>query len=484
MYFILQGVDLLIAPTRCRCRAPGWLQHLAWSIGPVPGGVVTIGVPLLIWFGLRFVPFRRLLYAVGSNDTTAFSSGVNVNAVRVASYALGGLFAGIGGLALTGLVSSANASQATEYTLAAIAAVVLGGTSLAGGRGGLLGALFGAFSIYLLQNLLATFQIDPAYLEIVYGGMLVVAVVLGGVLSPVGAGGRRGHSAIWTPAPWQCPAADLEADSQVLAEPDATGAVVSPTAVDESQETPVAARAPSLRRGSQPLQARYPIVQLLAVAAVFIYGAITLPGLGSWNSISSILVLAALSGSPPGPDAADPDGWLRPRGLRLHRGRSADRDRPRGRLPHLLRGRDAARWSERACSGGLAGNICHRFRINPLIVTLAMGTIAVGLVGGAERRPRRRERAAVADDPRRAGDDDLWSAGPAGRRHLDRRRCSCSRSSCTERRPAGTCSPRGEPTRGRLRARQHAPGLDRHVRVQRGRLGARRGADRRLRGHG
>ncbi len=88
MYFALQGVDLLIAPNPVSMSSTGWTQHLASSIGPVPGGVVTIGVPLLIWFGLRFVPFRRLLYAVGSNDTTAFSSGVKVNAVRVASYAL------------------------------------------------------------------------------------------------------------------------------------------------------------------------------------------------------------------------------------------------------------------------------------------------------------------------------------------------------------------------------------------------------------
>src|SRR5712672_788587 len=169
----------------------GWVQHLAGSVGPIPGGVFTIGLPLVIWFSLRLVPFGRLLYAVGSNDTTAFSSGVNVNAVRVASYGLGGLFAGIGGLALTGLVNAANASNATEYTLVAIAAVVLGGTPLVGGRGGLVGPLLGAFSIYLLQNLLATFAINPAYLQIVYGGILIVAVVLGGAISRDSGGGLR-----------------------------------------------------------------------------------------------------------------------------------------------------------------------------------------------------------------------------------------------------------------------------------------------------
>src|SRR5262249_28263342 len=150
------------------------------------------GIPLLIWFALKRVPFRGLLYAVGSNDATAFSSGVNVNGVRVASYALGGLFAGFGGLALTAVAHSTNASQTTEYTLVAIAAVVLGGTALAGGRGGLIGVLFGGFSIYLLQNLLATFQINPAWLQIVYGGVLILAVVIQGAITPeTGTGGLR-----------------------------------------------------------------------------------------------------------------------------------------------------------------------------------------------------------------------------------------------------------------------------------------------------
>ena len=189
MYFTLQGVDLFIAPNPVSVSSTGWVGNLAGSVGPVPGGVLTIGIPLLIWLALRFVPFGRLLYAVGSNDTTAYSSGVNVTMVQVGSYALGGLFAGFGGLAVTGLVSSADASNATEYTLVAMAAIVLGGTSLAGGRGGLVGPLLGAFSIYLLQNLLATFAINPAYLQIVYGGILLVAVVLGGAVSRENGGG-------------------------------------------------------------------------------------------------------------------------------------------------------------------------------------------------------------------------------------------------------------------------------------------------------
>jgi ribose transport system permease protein len=99
----------------------------------------------------------------------------------VIAYSLGGLFAGVGALALIAVSLSANPSLSQTYTLLAISAVALGGTSLWGGRGGLLGSLLGAASIYLLGNLLLTLQVNQSYLQVMYGGMLLLAVVLGGV---------------------------------------------------------------------------------------------------------------------------------------------------------------------------------------------------------------------------------------------------------------------------------------------------------------
>lgn len=180
MYFILIGVDLNVAPAP-QYLSDSWIHHLAASVGPIPGAVFTLGVPVLIWIGLGLTPYRRTLYAVGSNDATAFASGVNVAAVRLIAYSLGGLFAAVGSLALVALTFSANASLSTTYTLLAIASVALGGTSLWGGRGGLIGSMLGAACIYLLSNILTALQIDPSYLQVVYGGMLVFAVVLGGV---------------------------------------------------------------------------------------------------------------------------------------------------------------------------------------------------------------------------------------------------------------------------------------------------------------
>jgi len=184
VFFVLIGVDLrmLANPNEGGYLSPSnWVVHLADKVGPIPGGVFTLGFPLLVWFLLGLLPYRRTLYAVGSNDATAFASGVNVALVRVVAYSLGGLFAGVASLALVAISLSANPSLSQSYTLLAIAAVALGGTSLWGGRGGLFGSLLGAASIYLLGNLLLTLQVDPSYLQVMYGGMLLVAVVLGGV---------------------------------------------------------------------------------------------------------------------------------------------------------------------------------------------------------------------------------------------------------------------------------------------------------------
>ena len=377
MYFALQGVNLLVAPNPASVKGEDlWIYHLAGKVGPIPGALFTIGIPLLIWYGLKRVPFRGLLYAVGSNDATAFSSGVNVTAVRVGSYALGGLFAGFGGLALTALVRSTNASTSTQYALIAIAAVVLGGTSLAGGRGGLIGVAFGAFSIYLLQNLLSSFEVNPAWLQIVYGAVLIVAVILQGALVPeAGIGGLKAR---------RMPV--LHRHRRRRAATELSSVDVAPVGAGETA-APAASTQPAKNPAAQmwdrlvALQERIPLIQIVALVAVFVFGVITLPGLGSWVSIRSILVLAALIGLAScgqtllilmGGFDLSVSGFIVAGGL----------------TTTAL----AQKWGvDFATSlgvailgaivlGGFAGYICHRFRINPLVVTLAMGSIVIGLV--------------------------------------------------------------------------------------------------------
>ncbi len=171
-------------------QAPvNWTNHLGGKIGPVPGGLITMVIPLLVWFLLRRTPFVKAMFSVGGDAPTAFSAGTDVGATRVIAYAIGGVFAAIAGLALTGLIRSGDSSLGLQYTLIAIAAVSLGGTPVGGGRGGLVGALLGAICIYLIENLLSGLNISAQWLDVVYGCVLIAAVVLSSQLRPKRLGG-------------------------------------------------------------------------------------------------------------------------------------------------------------------------------------------------------------------------------------------------------------------------------------------------------
>jgi ribose transport system permease protein len=180
--FVLTGVaqEILLIPEQAPAN---WTNHLGGKVGPIPGGLLTMAVPLLIWLALRRTPFVRAMYSVGGDAPTAYATGIDVALVRILAYALGGLFAAIAGLALTGLIRSADSALGLQYTLIAIAAVSLGGTPVGGGRGGLVGALLGATCIFLIQNLLSGLEIAAQWLDVVYGVVLILAVILGAQLA-------------------------------------------------------------------------------------------------------------------------------------------------------------------------------------------------------------------------------------------------------------------------------------------------------------
>jgi ribose transport system permease protein len=187
--FVLEGVGLklLAAP---RSGSTGWLNHLGDRIGPVPGALVLIAAAALVWYALGRIPYRRALLAVGGDDAAAYAAGVDVTAVRIVAYATGGLFAALGGIALVAATQSGDPTQGIQYALPAIAAVAIGGTSLRGGLGGLGGSLAGAAIIYLIQALLDSLGVSNAWLQLAYGLLLILAIVLSSeVLAP--RAGRR-----------------------------------------------------------------------------------------------------------------------------------------------------------------------------------------------------------------------------------------------------------------------------------------------------
>ncbi len=178
MYFILIGVSQWILPA-AQSTTGGWTDHLTGSLGPIPDGLIIILIPLAVWaFLKRRTSFVKTLQAVGGSDRAALTAGINVTRVRLIAYSLGGAFAAVAAFALIGLTRGADPTIGQQYTLVGIAAVSLGGTVMNGSRGGILGGVFGAACIFLIQNLLSNLGVAPTWFQVAYGGVLVGAVVL------------------------------------------------------------------------------------------------------------------------------------------------------------------------------------------------------------------------------------------------------------------------------------------------------------------
>jgi ribose transport system permease protein len=150
--------------------------------GVVPASLVALGVVVLIvWIPYARSPLGRVAYAVGSSETAAYMSGVPVGAAKFSAYLLSGLTASLGGLFLTFVTYSGEASAANgnTYTLFSIAAVVLGGVSLFGGSGSAIGAIFGALMFRTIGDLLFVFNLDPLWQPLFQGVVLLAAVCVG-----------------------------------------------------------------------------------------------------------------------------------------------------------------------------------------------------------------------------------------------------------------------------------------------------------------
>jgi ribose transport system permease protein len=193
-YLVLTGISLQQMPQPVG-QAPHWIIQFDGSFGPLPGAVILVGVPALAWLALSRTPYLKTLLAVGGEARAAYSAGVNVMAVRIFAYVIAGILAAVAGIALTALVQSGDATLGTTYTLLAITAVALGGTSLAGGVGGLVGSILGAADIYLIQNLLTSENVSSFWLQVAYGGILVVALVANSSVRQISLGAIRGRLA-------------------------------------------------------------------------------------------------------------------------------------------------------------------------------------------------------------------------------------------------------------------------------------------------
>jgi ribose transport system permease protein len=183
-YLVLGGAAYVVMP-QPGGSVPGWCSYLsgAWLGGYFPRSLLLILAAAALWAAARRLGVAGLILAVGSEDRAAHTAGVRIGLVRVAAYAMGGCIAALGGVALSVLISSGDPGVGRQYTLAAIAAVALGGNPLAGGRGSMVGPFLGAASLFLIQTLLSATHVSSLWIQVVYGLVLLAAVSFNATLS-------------------------------------------------------------------------------------------------------------------------------------------------------------------------------------------------------------------------------------------------------------------------------------------------------------
>ncbi|WP_094751930.1 ribose ABC transporter permease [Psychromonas sp. CD1] len=144
---------------------------------PIPVWLMFL-VFISIWYLLNHTRFGRYIYALGGNEVATQLSGINVDKIKIGVYAICGLLSALAGIIITSRLSSAQPTAGVGYELDAIAAVVLGGTSLAGGKGRIMGTLVGALIIGVLNNALNLLDVSSYYQMIVKAVVILLAVLV------------------------------------------------------------------------------------------------------------------------------------------------------------------------------------------------------------------------------------------------------------------------------------------------------------------
>ena len=183
-YLAFAGINIVILP-RPGGIAPDWL--LPWGEGfTILNPIFLLMILATIFFYIiTHTAFWGHLKLMGSDERAAFTSGVKINLVRIVAHMIAGIFAALSAICFTALVGSGDPLQGTKYTLLGITALVLGGASLVGGRGGAFGAILGALNLYLINYILVTFRFERLQSfvsDLSYGAVLVGALMVSLIL--------------------------------------------------------------------------------------------------------------------------------------------------------------------------------------------------------------------------------------------------------------------------------------------------------------
>lgn len=183
-YLAFAGINIVILP-RPGGKAPEWL--IPWGEGFTILNPIFLLMILatILFYIITHTAFWSHLKLMGSDERASFTSGVKINMVRIIAHMISGIFAALSAICFTALVGSGDPLQGTKYTLLGVTALVLGGASLVGGRGGAFGAILGALNLYLINYILVTFKFERLQSfvsDLSYGTVLVVALLVSLIL--------------------------------------------------------------------------------------------------------------------------------------------------------------------------------------------------------------------------------------------------------------------------------------------------------------
>ena len=192
---IFRGIDAILSNGRQISSGmvpPGWL---AWTAGRLFGVslLVYIGLALFVLFAifLRTTRFGRDIYATGSNPAGADLIGIKTQARTFAAFVISGTLAGFAGAMWASHFATVDGQLAYGLELTLVASVVVGGVSLRGGAGTVLGVLLGTVTLIIIQNAITVARINPSYLQAFFGGAILLTVLIDTLLSRRGTRGAR-----------------------------------------------------------------------------------------------------------------------------------------------------------------------------------------------------------------------------------------------------------------------------------------------------
>ena len=179
--FVVQGLALLVRPTPGGSVPQSFTNVFSGAAIPnlVPAPLVVVAVAIAIWLLLKNSPFGTAIYAVGSDQAAAASAGVRVRRTKFWAYVISGVFYAAAGIFIAAQTGGSDPLVGQPMLLQVFTAVVLGGTALGGGRGGLVGAVIGAYLLMLFVNVLLILDVPAYYSPMTDGAILLLAVLAG-----------------------------------------------------------------------------------------------------------------------------------------------------------------------------------------------------------------------------------------------------------------------------------------------------------------